>query len=209
MKYHKLTENAAKPSGFWGKMMIKAMNKGHSSLTDWGLSYIDIPLNSALLDVGCGGGRTVSKLCRMVGNGKVYGIDYSELCVSKSKKLNQKNILCSKADIIKASVSLLPFDDEKFDVVTAVETYYFWPDKLEGLKEINRILKHGGKILLIFEMLKTDDNPNKWKPIEKRLNISAVTKDEIGEILLRAGYQNIQLHTKDGTSWLCAIAEKE
>ena len=90
MKYHKLTENAAKPSGFWGKMMIKAMNKGHSSLTDWGLSYIDIPLNSTLLDVGCGGGRTVSKLCRMVGNGKVYGIDYSELCVSKSKKLNQK-----------------------------------------------------------------------------------------------------------------------
>ena len=161
MKYHKLTENAAKPSGFWGKMMIKAMNKGHSSLTDWGLSYIDIPLNSTLLDVGCGGGRTVSKLCRMVGNGKVYGIDYSELCVSKSKKLNQKNILCSKADIIKASVSLLPFDDEKFDVVTAVETYYFWPDKLEGLKEINRTLKHGGKILLIFEMLKTDDNPNK------------------------------------------------
>ena len=95
MKYHKLTENAAKPSGFWGKMMIKAMNKGHSSLTDWGLSYIDIPLNSTLLDVGCGGGRTVSKLCRMVGNGKVYGIDYSELCVSKSKKLNQKNILKS------------------------------------------------------------------------------------------------------------------
>ena len=104
---------------------------------------------------------------------------------------------------------MLPYEDEKFDVVTAVETYYFWPDKLEGLKEINRTLKHGGKILLIFEMLKTDDNPNKWKPIEKRLNISAVTKDEIGEILLRAGYQNIQLHTKDGTSWLCAIAEKE
>ena len=93
---------------------------------------------------------------------------------------------------------MLPFDDEKFDVVTAVETYYFWPDKLEGLKEINRTLKHGGKILLIFEMLKTDDNPNKWKPIEIRLNISAVTKVEIG-----------QLHTKDGTSWLCAIAEKE
>ena len=110
---------------------------------------------------------------------------------------------------LKDFVSLLPFDDEKFDVVTAVETYYFWPDKLEGLKEINRTLKHGGKILLIFEMLKTDDNPNKWKPIEERLNISAVTKDEIGEILLRAGYQNIQLHTKDGTSWLCAIAEKE
>lgn len=209
MKYHKLTENAAKPNGFWGKLMIKSMNKGHSMLTDWALAHLKINSNAVMLDVGCGGGKTVEKLCKEVGNGKVFGIDYSPLCVKKSQKLNQKNILCRKAEIQQASVSELPFEDEKFDAVTAVETYYFWPDKLNDLKEIYRVLKRGGKLLLVFEMLKTDDEPNKWKTVEQKLNISAVSKEEIYEILVRAGYQNIQTHIKSGTSWLCATAEKE
>lgn len=208
MKYHKLVENAVKPQGFWGKLMIKSMNKGHSELTDWGLEHIKIERNFNILDVGCGGGKTVSKLCTKVGNGKVYGIDYSELCVKKSQKLNEKNILCGKAKISQSSVSDLPFDDNFFDVITAVETYYFWPDKLNDLKEVNRVLKSGGRLLLVFEMLKSDDDPFKWEKVESSLGIKAVTEEEIKDILLRAGYENIKTYTKSGTSWLCATAEK-
>ena len=62
MKYHKLVENAVKPQGFWGKMMIKSMNKGHSELTDWALEHLKINRDYTILDVGCGGGKTVSKL---------------------------------------------------------------------------------------------------------------------------------------------------
>lgn len=209
MKYHKLVENAVKPNGFWGKLMIRSMNKGHSALTDWALAYVDIQNGFRVLDVGCGGGKTVAKLCDRVGSGKVYGIDYSELCVKKSTKQNHKNILCGKADIRQASVSELPFEDGSFDLVTAVETYYFWPDKLNDLKGILRTLKSGGKILLVFEMLQSKDNPEMWKPVEQRLNIEAVSKEGITDILLRAGFQNIRTHTKSGTTWLCATAEKE
>ena len=70
MKYHKLVENAGRPQGFWGKMMIKAMNKGHSELTDWALAHLEIKRNYNALDIGCGGGKTVSKLCKKIGNGK-------------------------------------------------------------------------------------------------------------------------------------------
>ena len=129
MKYRKLVENAKKPNGFWGKMMIKAMNKGHSSLTSWGLEHMNIERTATVLDIGCGGGKTVDRLCSIVANGKVYGIDYSELSVKSSEKLNSKNILCNKAKILQASVSDMPFDDNTFDNITAVETYYFWPDK--------------------------------------------------------------------------------
>lgn len=208
MKYHKLVENAVKPNGFWGKLMIRSMNKGHSPLTDWALSFVNIDKADIVLDVGCGGGRTVEKLCNIVGNGKVYGIDYSELCVQKSQKLNYKNILCGKAKFAQASVSSLPFEENTFDLVTAVETYYFWPDKLNDLIEIRRTLKPNGKILLVFEMLKTSDNPEKFAEVEKRLNIKSVTEKEIEIILENAGYKNIFTHTKHGTSWLCAVAEK-
>lgn len=209
MKYHKLVENAVKPQGFWGKMMIKSMNKGHSDLTDWAIGHLDIKRDFTILDVGCGGGKTVNKLSSMIGNGKVYGVDYSELCVSKSEKLNKKDILCNKVFISQASVSNLPFESDKFDIITAIETYYFWQDKLSDLKEIYRILKSGGKILLVFEMLKTEEEPDKWKKVEDTLNIEAVTKEGITEILLRAGYQNIRTYTKSETSWMCALAEKE
>ena len=209
MKYHKLVENAQKPEGFWGKLMIRSMNRGHSELTDWALCHINIKSGDHVLDVGCGGGKTVGKLCEKVGGGKVYGVDYSELCIKKAEKLNHKNVICGKAKLKKASVSALPFESDKFDFVTAVETYYFWPDKLNDLKEIARVLKPGGKLLLVFEMLKDKNDPDKWTKVEKRLNIEAVSREYIDDMLERAGYQNIRTYIKSGTSWLCAVAEKE
>lgn len=209
MKYHKLVENAGRPQGFWGKMMIKSMNKGHSELTDWALVHLEIKRNYNALDIGCGGGKTVSKLCKRIGNGKVFGIDYSELCVEKSKKLNKNNIMCGKASILQSSVSSLPFEDNKFDVITAVETYYFWPEKLNDLKEVYRVLKSGGKLLLVFEMVKSEEEPHKWDNVEKSLGIEAVSKDGIADILLHAGYQNIRTYSKSSTGWLCVTAEKE
>lgn len=209
MKYHKLVENAEKPDGFWGKLMIRSMNKGHSELTDWALCHIKTEPGDYVLDVGCGGGKTVGKLSNMVGNGKVYGIDYSDLCIKKAEKLNHKNVLCGKVKLQKATVSALPFDSDKFDLVTAVETYYFWPDKLNDLREIWRVLKPGGKIMLVFEMLKDKNDPERWSKVEERLNIEAVSREDIDAMLERAGFLNIRTYVKSGTTWLCAVAEKE
>ena len=209
MKYHKLVENAEKPDGFWGKLMIRSMNKGHSELTDWALCHVNIKSGDHVLDVGCGGGKTVGKLSDMVGNGKVYGIDYSDLCIKKAEKLNHKNVLCGKVKLQKATVSALPFDSEKFDLVTAVETYYFWPDKLNDLREIWRVLKPGGKIMLVFEMLKDKNDPEKWSKVEERLNIEAVSREDIDAMLERAGFLSIRTYVKSGTTWLCAVAVKE
>ena len=126
-----------------------------------------------------------------------------------TKKLISKNILCNKAKILQASVSDMPFDDNTFDNITAVETYYFWPDKLGDLKEVYRVLKSGGKLLLVFEMVKSEEEPHKWDKVEKSLGIEAVSKDGIADILLHAGYQNIRTYSKSSTGWLCVTAEKE
>lgn len=209
MKYHKLVENAEKPDGFWGKLMIRSMNKGHSELTDWALCHVNIKPGDYVLDVGCGGGKTVGKLSDMVGNGKVYGIDYSDLCIKKAEKLNHKNVLCGKVKLQIATVSALPFDSEKFDLVTAVETYYFWPDKLNDLREIWRVIKPGGRIMLVFEMLKDKNDPEKWSKVEERLNIEAVSREDIDAMLERAGFLSIRTYVKSGTTWLCAVAVKE
>jgi 2-polyprenyl-3-methyl-5-hydroxy-6-metoxy-1,4-benzoquinol methylase len=53
------------------------MNSSHSMLTDWGLEHFPIESHRAILDVGCGGGKTISRLASIAAQAKVYGIDYS------------------------------------------------------------------------------------------------------------------------------------
>lgn len=209
MKYYKLVLNARNPQGFWGRMMIRSMNKGHYGVTGWGLEHIRIKDDFTILDVGCGGGKTVFRLSEVVPKGKVYGIDYSEAAVKKSKKLNKKGIKNNRVQIDNGSVSNLPYNDNMFDLITAVETYYFWPDKINDLKEIYRTLKPKGKLLLIFEMLQRENEPNKWAEVEKLAEIKAPTESEIRENLLKAGFSNIKTYIKENTTWLCAIGEKE
>jgi len=60
--------------------------------------------------------------------------------------VNQRYINTGRVEILRASVESLPFSDDMFDLVTAVETYYFWPDLVENLKEIRRVLKPGGAL---------------------------------------------------------------
>ena len=206
MKYYKLVLNARNPKGFWGKMMIRNMNKNHFEVTGWGLSHCDFKPTDVTLDVGCGGGITVNRISKMVQ--KAYGVDYSELAVNKAEKLNKKQIKSGKAEFCKAGVSHLPFDNNMFDVVTAVETYYFWPDKLNDLKEILRVLKTGGKLVMVFEMCRVEDNPDKWQEVEELINIKSVTEQEITDILKEAGYVNIKTDVVPEKSWLTAVAEK-
>lgn len=209
MKYYKLVLNARNPKGFWGKLMIRSMNKGHFGVTGWGLEHVKIEEGFQILDVGCGGGKTVFRLQEAVPTGKVTGIDYAQLAVDKSKKLNKKAIQRGKVQIDLGSVSALPYPDGTFDLVTAVETFYFWPDKIHDLKEVYRVLKKGGKLLLIFEMCKTDENPEKWTEVERLAEIQAPTAKEIRQSLEEAGFCNIQTDQKENTTWLCAVGEKE
>lgn len=209
MKYYKLVLNARNPKGFWGKLMIRSMNKGHFGVTGWGLEHVKIEEDFQILDIGCGGGKTVFRLQEAAPNGKVTGIDYAPLAVDKSKKLNRKAIQKGKVQIDLGSVSALPYSDGKFDLVTAVETFYFWPDKIHDLQEVRRVLKKGGKLLLIFEMCKTDEEPEKWAEVERLAEIQAPAEKEIRQNLEEAGFSNIQTDQKENTTWLCAIGEKE
>jgi len=117
------------------------MNSSHSKLTDWGLEHISIANHDTILDVGCGGGRTVNKLAAIATQGKVYGVDYSEESVAFTKRTNARWIEAGRVEIRQASVSQLPFPDNSFDVITAVETHYFWPDLPADLREVLRVLR--------------------------------------------------------------------
>src|SRR5208282_3550301 len=111
-----------KPTKWVGRFFLWMMNLSHSSLTDWGLTHVPVEKHFAVLDVGCGGGRTIQKLATLATEGVVYGVDYAKGSVAASRGKNAQLIETGHVQITQASVSQLPFPEDKFDLVTAVET---------------------------------------------------------------------------------------
>jgi SAM-dependent methyltransferase len=139
-----LSRQVRKPGGLLGRRVVQAMNLSHAALTDWGLDQFAVRNTAAVLDIGCGGGRTVHRLAALAPGGKVIGLDYSATSVAASRDFNAKEIEAGQVRIELGSVAALPFADSTFDIVTAVETHYYWPDLPANVREILRVLKPGG-----------------------------------------------------------------
>jgi SAM-dependent methyltransferase len=196
-----------KPAGWLGRFILRNMNARHSKVTDWGLSHIFIDEHEVVLDVGCGGGRTVSKLASIVTQGKVYGVDHSPESVAMAGKINREWIAGARVEIREGSVSQLPFAPDVFDLVAAVETHFWWPDLPSDMREVLRVLKPGGRLIIIAEIYKGAQT-RMAKVAEKYLPLSGMTLltvDEHRELFARAGYSEIQIITEPAKGWVCAI----
>jgi ubiquinone/menaquinone biosynthesis C-methylase UbiE len=199
-----------KPRGWLGRFTLWRMNAGHSNLTDWGLAHISIDKPYTILDVGCGGGRTVSKLAAIAAQGKVYGVDYSEESVAATKKTNARPVGAGRVEVRLGSVSQLPFSDGMFDLVTAVETHFWWPNLAADMREVFRVVKPGGTVLLVAEVYK-GANTVTSKLAEKyasRTGMTLLSVDEHRELFANTGYADIQVIEKHDKGWICGIGRK-
>lgn len=186
------------------------MNASHSKLTDWGLEHISIEKHSTILDLGCGGGRTVSKLAAMAAQGKVYGVDYSEESVATTKRTNAHWIGLGHVEVRHAPVSQLPFPDGVFDLVTAVETHFWWSNLPGDMRELFRVLKPGGTLILIAEIYK-GANTMAAKLAEKYSALTSMTLlsvEEHRELFTNAGYSNVEVFEERRKGWICGIGRK-
>ncbi len=145
-------KQARKPSGWLGEVMFSHMAAwGHRPLTRWAISFLDVQPTDHMLDVGCGGGMAIQLIARIAIEGFVAGVDYSEEMVQQARKRNSAAVWAGRVEIKHGNVVALPYNDESFDKVIAVETFYFWPDPVANLKEVHRILKPGGLVALAME----------------------------------------------------------
>jgi ubiquinone/menaquinone biosynthesis C-methylase UbiE len=186
------------------------MNSRHSKVTDWGLSHISINKHDTVLDVGCGGGRTVSKLAAVATEGKVYGVDFSKEAVAMASRINRQLIGMDRIEIREGSVSQLPFSDGVFDVVTAVETHFWWPDLPADMVEVFRVLKPGGSLIVIAEIYK-GANTATAKLAAKYLPLSGMkllSVDEHRELFANTGYSDVQIIEESGKGWICGTGRK-
>jgi ubiquinone/menaquinone biosynthesis C-methylase UbiE len=207
--FNKFFANARKPQGWGGRFFASGMNIGHSGVSRWGLKHLAIKPADHILDIGCGGGINVARMLKRAPEGRVCGLDYSEVSVKKTGRVNAGAVRAGRSEIRLGSVSENPWPDNSFDIVTAFETVYFWPDFVHDLGEVRRVLKPGGVFFICNELNKPEGGETPGQYWIKTLGIKVYGPAEFRNYLTEAGFVEINI-AAEGKGRICvsALAKK-
>jgi SAM-dependent methyltransferase len=102
----------------------------------------------------------------------------------------------------------LPFPDGLFDLVTAVETHYFWPTLPADMREILRVLKPGGTLVVLAEAYKGGKHGRWLQKVAASTKMAFLTAEEHRELFSNAGYSDVRVVERPDKGWICAIGRK-
>lgn len=184
----KVAKQFGKPEGFLGSVAGFIMSKRGSNIerNEWAISLLNIQPSDHVLEVGFGPGVAIQQMSELATDGVIYGIDHSELMVKKASNRNREAISSGKVKLTAASVADLPAFDEPVDKVLDINTFQFWEDPLNSLKEVKNIMKPDGVIAIAHQ-------PRKPGSTEQ-------DSDEAGEkfskYLEEAQFKNVRIEKK-------------
>lgn len=158
------------------------------------LRYAGIKPAELVLDVGCGTGVLTRLAADVVGpNGRVIGIDPGPKMIGIARK--NATLESSRAEFRLAAIENLPFEDKNFDcVLSSFMVHHLPPDlKLKGLAEVHRVLKPGGRLLVVD--IDKPANPLWWLVLWP-LFFWSFTKDQVsgrlGNYFMQAGFSEVE-----------------
>ncbi|MEJ3745470.1 methyltransferase domain-containing protein [Actinomycetes bacterium KLBMP 9797] len=210
-------DNFRRPAGWAGRAVGHLMAVQHRSLTEWTIDLMGIKPADRILDVGCGGGMAVRLLARHAPQGRVAGIDYSPEMVAQARSRNAAAVARQQVEIRPGNAMDLPYPDQSFDHVCAIETFYFWPDPLRGLAEAARVLRPGGQVTVTLEMSREAADPptalqrvfgRKFTERQREDGLHIISGAELTDLMVRAGLRDARFDSQPRRSlgWLCARA---
>ncbi len=203
--YKKFFNQTRKPEGVLGKMMIKRMNKGHARLAAWGMTYLPEKAPTAVAELGCGGGKNAAELLKRYPQAQVTALDHAPLSVAAAREENAAAVAAGRCQVVEGDVSHLSFADGSFELATAFETIYFWPELRECFAEVRRVLRPGGVFMIVNE----SDGLNKSALYFETVidGLKNYTVEQIEEALLAAGFSAIRAEHHPSYPWITVLAE--
>lgn len=205
MESEKITQ-CRKPHGEEGIETIKNMNVNHRDISEFAFECVNVSDNDNILDIGCGGGVNIEKFLKLT-SGNVDGLDYSEVSVAETIKRNLEAVNGKRCRVIQADVSNMPVGDEEYNLVTAFETVYFWPDIANTFKEVFRIIKPNGQFMIAQGTDGNHPDDEKWLNTVEGMNL--YTAPELEKYLLDAGFSDVEVFKKEDDYILVVIAKKQ
>ena len=159
------------------------------------ISFLNIDYGDKILDLGCGRGLETIDAAKLVGDtGQVIGLDItSNMLVAAEENAQKQDI--KNISFILGDIENLPFENQNFDAVMSNCVINHARDKSKVYREINRVLRDGGKLVVsdavskfpLPESVKND--PSQWSQCFG----GAITKEEYLNSIESSGFKEIEI----------------
>jgi SAM-dependent methyltransferase len=139
-----------RPHGLAGHAVgwIMATRDSNRSRNQWVVSQLDVQPTDRILEIGFGPGVAIRELARRATDGRVHGIDHSEVMLHKATRRNAPAVRSGHVDLRLGDIDDLPDIGEPLDKIVTVNCMLFWSDPVDGLRQLRGRLRPGGIIAI-------------------------------------------------------------
>jgi len=177
------------PRGLAGRVTLMFMNRGHKSIYESVAKTLELRAEDNLLEIACGNGHFIKNYASHVHS--VAGLDLSELCIKLATKKNKERIIAGSAEFVQGEATQLPWEDNKFSVAASMASFMMFPKPVESLKEMYRVLRAGGRVVVCIEW-NAEDGKDHSKDI-KKYGMQLWTENDVRNMLKDAGFSDIAI----------------
>ena len=198
---------ARKPTGLVGRYLInRIFNVGNADLNSFVLDMLELESSDRILEIGFGSGKLINQMAEITTDGVVEGIDFSEVMLKQASRVNKHHLTHGKVRLQRGECKSLPFENGSFNKLCSVNTLYFWKDPDKYFREMFRVIRAGGVIVIGFRDEQQMSNLNLSKDI-----FTTYSQNAVVDLLSRAGFSDARVVKQKGKPFLsyCAVATKE
>jgi ubiquinone/menaquinone biosynthesis C-methylase UbiE len=162
------------------------MESHHLSIAEQTIQLMGIKPGERLLDLGCGTGWASRRLARLAG--QVVGLDISDEMVHRAREQARDldNLL-----FVWGSAQEIPWEENYFDKVLSIESFYYYPDQELVLRELFRVLAPGGRLFLLMNLYR--ENPYSLRWVEQlQVSVHARSEAEYVQMLQAHGFEAVE-----------------
>ncbi len=168
------------------------MERHHLAITEATLRLMDLKPGERVLDLGCGAGWATRILARLVaegpqGFGQVVGLDISDEMIRRARAASREfeNIM-----YVWGSAEKVPWEENYFDKVLSVESFYYYPDADRVLNELFRVVAPRGRLFILINLYK--DNPYSLQWVDRlKVPVQVRSEAEYLELLRRHAFEDV------------------
>ena len=197
-----IARQLSRPTGFFGRIMGRLMNRHNAKLNSYAVRQLELTPSDRVLEVGFGGGVSLPSL--IASAAFVGGVDRSRDMVRRAKAMFSEAVSAGRADFREGNVEELPFEASSFGKVCTVNTIYFWSSLDAGFAEIRRVLLPGGRVVVGFVPKERMDRMGMPADI-----FTSRAPDDVVAALRKAGFSDVRIERPEPTTpWNVLVATR-
>ena len=197
-----IARQLSRPTGFFGRIMGRLMNRHNAKLNSYAVRQLEVTPSDRILEVGFGGGVSLPSL--IASAAFVGGVDRSSDMVRRAKGIFSEAVSAGRADFREGNVEEIPFEASSFEKVCTVNTIYFWSSLDAGFAEIHRVLLPGGRVVVGFVPKERMDSMGMPADI-----FTSRSPEDVVAALRKAGFSDVRIEQPEPTTpWNVIVATR-